>query len=87
MADVKTNYKNKYSFNMHCRICDDKTEVESEKHLLKCSQIIQNYSHPTLDLLNAKYEDIFSENIEEQTKIAKTYDVIFKIRARLLNQS
>ena len=44
MADVKTNYKNKYLFNMQCRLCGEKDEEESEKHQIKCNKIIQHYS-------------------------------------------
>ena len=85
MIDVKTNYKNKYLFNMQCRLCDEKDEEESEIHLIKCNKIMQHYSSSTIDLLNAKYDHIFSQNIEEQVQITKIYNLIFKTRSRLLN--
>ena len=60
-ADVKTNYRNKYKFNMFCRICDNRTEEESENHLLKCSKIL-SLLDANVDIANAKHEHIFSEN-------------------------
>ena len=85
MIDVKTNYKNKYLFNMQCRLCDEKNEEESENHLINCNKIMQHYPGSTVDLLNAKYENIFSQNIEEQIQVTKIYNLIFKTRSRLLN--
>ena len=53
---------------MQCRLCGDQNEDESEKHLLNCQNIIQEQAKLTvdhncdsLDLSNARYEDIFSE--------------------------
>ena len=83
MIDVKTNYRNKYKYNMQCRLCEDKSEEESEKHLLKCSKIIQQCTN--LDISNAKYEDIFSEDIDTQISITKIFTFVFKTRAKLLN--
>ena len=40
-VDVKTNFKKKFSnSNMFCRLCKDESEEESEMHLLKCTEII-----------------------------------------------
>ena len=83
MFDVKTNYRNKYQYNMQCRLCDDKSEEESEKHLLKCSKIVQQCTN--FDISNAKYEDIFSDDIDKQISIAKIYTFALKTRAKLLN--
>ena len=69
---------------MYCRICDNRTDEESEKHLLKCSEIIKNID---IDITNAKYESIFSENIEEQISITKIFDSIFKTRFRLIDEN
>ena len=80
--DVKTNYKNKYKFDMTCRLCKDTTEDESETHLLKCSKIIENVD---IDLSNAQYENIYSDNLEEQISITKIFSAIFKARFLLLN--
>ena len=69
---------------MYCRICDNRTDEESEKHLLNCSEIIKNID---IDITNAKYESIFSENIEEQISITKIFDSIFKTRFRLIDEN
>ena len=68
---------------MQCRICEDKSEEESEKHLLKCSKIVQQCTN--FDISNAKYEDIFSDDIDKQISIAKIYTFALKTRVKLLN--
>ena len=85
-VDVKTNYRNKYKMNMYCRVCQDQTEEESEKHLLKCKILIENIDSD-IDISNAKYENIFSDNIEEQVSITKVYNSIFKTRFKLLQEN
>ena len=83
--DVKTNYRNKFKFNMFCRICENQTEEESERHLLKCSKIL-NHLDKNIDIANAKYESIYSDNLEEQVLITKVFHSILKIRLKLLNE-
>ena len=83
--DVKTNYRNKYQFDMHCKLCKNVNEEESEIHLLKCDIITKNISHD-INLTSAKYENIFSENVEDQIQITKIFAEIFKLRNILLNQ-
>ena len=73
--DVKTNYKSMHTFNMLCRLC--KKEEDSEKHYLECDVIRENIDH-SIDLTQAKYENIFSSDIEDQILITKIYDQIFK---------
>ena len=70
---------------MQCRLCDDKTTEESEKHLLKCVNILKNINPNThTDLSRVTYEDIFSEDIEVQIAITKIFSAIFKTRQKLL---
>ena len=69
-TDVKSNYKNKYLFNMQCRLCDDSTEIESEELYLKCTKILQNLED-NFDILNVRYVHIYSNNINEQLAITK----------------
>ena len=83
--DVKTNYKNKFKFNMKCRICDDDESIDSEKHYLKCSKVIEHFDANNEDISNATYDDIFSEEIEKQISITKTFELVFKIRFKLTN--
>ena len=71
---------------MKCCLCDDKNEDESEIHLLKCIKITQNISS-SIDLSNATYEHIFSNDLEEQILITKTFDQVFKTRSLLINSS
>ena len=82
--DVKNNYKNKFQFNMKCRMCEDENSIDSEEHYLKCSKILENFDDNE-DILNAKYEDIFSQNIDEQISITRIFETIFKIRQKILN--
>ena len=70
---------------MLCKLCHDKNEEESESHLLKFEIIHENISSE-INLTSAKYENIFSENLEEQIQIVKIFDKIFKLRSKLLNQ-
>ena len=83
-VDVKTNYKNKYKFSMQCSLCENASEEESEMHLLKCIKISQNIN-PNIDLKNASYKNIFSENIDDQVKITKIFDAVFRTKNSLLN--
>ena len=83
--DVKTNYKNKHKFNMICLLCKDENDEESEIHLLKCVKIIEKIGHKA-NLADARYENIFSENIEDQLAITKTFDLVFKTKSILINQ-
>ena len=85
MTDVKTNYRNKYKFNMQCSICKDKNSEESEIHLLNCKKIIENIDSET-NLTNAKYENIFSDNLEEQIFITKIFDKVLRTKAMLSEQ-
>ena len=60
---------------MQCSVCNEKNNEESEIHLLHCTIIIENIN---IDLTNAKYENIFSDNLEEQTTITKIFNKVFK---------
>ena len=82
--DVKRNYKNKFKFNMQCRLCDDDKEIESEEHYLACKKFLENIDNKN-ELLTVKYEHIFSADIEKQISITKIFDKIFKIRTKLMN--
>ena len=75
MFHVKTNYRKKYEFNMFCSFCQDKTEEESELHLLKCNNILENSNDPN-EIKSAIYEDIFSNNLRKEVKITQIFYVI-----------
>ena len=62
-------------------MCDDLVE-DSEMHMLECNTIIDEIDNE-VDLNNVKYEDIFSDNIDDQVNITKTYEKILRIRNRM----
>ena len=68
---------------MKCRLCDNPNEDESEIHLLNCIKIQENIES-SIDLPNAKYEQIYSDNLEDQVNITKIFDLVFKTRRRIL---
>ena len=78
-VNVKTNYKNKFKFNMNCSICQLDSTEESEKHLLQCSEIVKKID-TEINLIDAKYDDIFSESMEDQVQITKIFEKIMKIK-------
>ena len=65
---------------MQCSICQLDSMDESEQHLHQCSEIIKKIG-TEFNLIDANYEDIFSENIEDQVNITKIYKKIMKIKA------
>ena len=69
---------------MYCSLCQDKSEEESEEHLLNCIKILENLDNPT-EVENATYSDIFSNNLDDQVKITKIFAKIVKTRKRLQN--
>ena len=70
-----------HKFNRLCRLC--KKEEDSEKHYIECDYIKENIDQ-SIDLTQAKYEHIFSSDIEDQIIITKIFDQIFKTRSKLL---
>ena len=75
-----------YKINMQCTLCEDNSEEESEAHLLKCTKILNKLDGNNEDILNASYEQIFSQNIDEQIKVTKVFSKILKVRNILLKQ-
>ena len=69
---------------MKCRMCEDEDSIDSEEHYLKCIKIIENIEDNE-DIINAKYEDIFSNNIDDQIAITRQFEAIFKIRQKIFN--
>ena len=69
---------------MYCSLCQDTSEEESERHLLKCTKILQKLSNPT-EIENVSYSDIFSNNLGDQVKITKIFAKIVKARSLLQN--
>ena len=72
---------------MKCSLCESSSEEESETHLLKCTKIHENIdAKDVIVLKNAKYEHIFSNNIDDQVTITKIFAKVFKTRNILLTK-
>ena len=77
---TKSNYKNKYMFDLSCSLCknlDDKNSEQTDAHLLKCT-FVQNALSSKVDLININHSDIYG-SIEKQIKVTRVYKEIFKI--------
>ena len=64
---------------MQCSLCEIQSKEESEIHLLECSKIMSSIGQD-IDLANANYSDIFSENIDNQITITQVFEKIIKIK-------
>ena len=44
MVDLKGNFSESYRSNLHCELCDDESEDETQMHLLQCNilNLVQN---------------------------------------------
>ena len=82
MYNVKGNFRNKYLSNnidMTCVIegCD---EIETQDHIMSCRPVLQIYGN-----LDKKYDNIFSENLDELLEIGKTLLKLIEIRDGLID--
>ena len=66
---TKSNYKNKYIFDLSCSLCKNLDEncEQTDAHLLKCT-FVKNALSSKVDLLNVNHSDIYG-NIEQQIKV------------------
>ena len=62
-------------------ICEE--DEDSERHYLVCEKILDNID-PSVELKTAKYDHIFSSDLEEQINITKIFEQIFKLRRKLV---
>ena len=80
MIDVKANFRSAHTTNMWCKTCQLFTETQ--QHLLECPGI----RIKTKNLINFKeldYQMIFG-TLQNQEKIAKSYQIILEARRDLL---
>ena len=78
MADVKMNFKNKYSsFSLLCPMGCEKED--SQLHLLECEDLNDISKHDEIN-----YMDIFSENSSKSLEVAEILMQKEKIRKRIL---
>ena len=77
LIDVKINFKKKYNNNLECRLCS--YPEESQAHLIKCSEIIEDEEVKTA-IGNYSYEDLFSCDLKTQTHLIKAWQLLIKVR-------
>ena len=83
-VNVKTNFKNNFS-NMLCRLCEKQGEDQSEIHLIKCEQIINENNIKDL-IQNITYTDIFGK-LDKQIAAIKAWKKVFRVWNIKLNIS
>ena len=71
VTEAKTNLKGKYD-NLDCGACG--LEEENQKHILECKILNENRKPEQL-----KYENLLNGTVTDQVKIAKQFEVNFKI--------
>ena len=78
MVDVKSNSKsNLYNIKKECQICDDKSVVENENHILHCENL------KTEESVQIKFEDVYG-TVEEQLNAVKIFRTILRKREILI---
>ena len=78
MIEVKGNFQERHKGNLHCELCEDVTEEETQMHLLKCQFLTK---HPELEQLisEIRYNDIFGD-LASQVKAIKVWKKIVSVR-------
>ena len=78
MVDLKGNFSESHRDNLHCELCNNETEDETQMHLLKCNFLLK---HPELgsELPKIEYTDIFSD-LASQVKAVKIWKKILTVR-------
>ena len=80
MAEVKNNFKNKYTDKL-CQLC--KLEQEDQYHLFTC-QILLDNCQELAENISVEYEDIFSTSLKKQEEAAKLLSKIWDTRDKLI---
>ena len=70
LIDVKVNFKKKYKDELECRLCS--YPEESQSHLFVCPEILSDDKLRD-DLKNYSYDEIFSNDIQKQTHLIRTW--------------
>ena len=78
--DIKHNYKNKYSPNLKCRLCNK--QDESLQHFFECENYI---SHLRINK-QFTFMWIYEEDVEKINKSVQIIEQILKIRNELINE-
>ena len=72
MVDVKSNFKSQYGNNLTCYFCSSE---DTQLHILSCKEVAGD-----INMSGAQYDDIFSDLLIKQEKIAKILNKILKQR-------
>ena len=69
MILINGNFRSSNDTDLHCDLCDEDAEEETQMHLLGCKYLL---NHPKLksDILKIEHDEIF-KNLEVQIKVVK----------------
>ena len=84
MLDVRNNFKQKYLKNKNisedevlaCQLC--KNHLDTEENILQCP-VLKNDK-------DLKFEDLFSENMDQVSIVLKEFKKLWRKRQNILNQ-
>ena len=80
--DFRTNYKSKYS-DLKCPLCQN--HIDKDELFLSCQVIIDEVPSVRINQ-TSKYEDLFLDDVENQEKIGKLLDTVYKKRNEILSK-
>ena len=81
MLDVSANYPNTAS-QTFCPICKDVQTTDNQEHLLVCPELSSNQ----VVLETPEYQDLFTDDIKKQSKVAAVIEKNFKLRKEKLRE-
>ena len=61
-------------------------EIDNLPHLLICSILRKHHKSNSISIVNHKYEDIFSEDIQIQKSVTEIFKQVIQIRNELISQ-
>ena len=85
VRSIKDNFHRQFQGNLSCPfLCPG--EIDTQENLLVCVAIKKHLKNEQISLLNeVQYKDIFG-SIPEQYNAARIFDIILKVRHRLLEK-
>ena len=79
MLDISTNYKNKSTLKF-CPVCRDENNLDTQEHLMICPLLVSQ--NQLVQGVVPKYEDLFEDDVEKQTRVASIIQVNFRKRKK-----
>ena len=76
VKNIKSNMASAFRNNMACNLCRD--SEDTQEHCLECPEIHANRG------ISVKYDDIFSQDIDQQVAVTKAFSDILEERTLLL---